>query len=119
MFTVTWIRSLAEEAASEPGKSMSESTHSSGKRVGSQAFEIAWLGFRASPGTCWEELTFDRTPAKIAAARIRAKATMIDDTRSFFLLRLVFSGCVDVETWFTFGAGAVVAVTEPKKEIIF
>ena len=86
MFNVTWIRSLAEEA----GKSMSESTHSSGKRFGSQAFEIAWLGFRARPGTCWEELTFDRTLAKIAAARIRAKATTIDDTRSFFLLRLTW-----------------------------
>lgn len=92
---------------------MSESTHNSGKRVNAQAFEIAWLGFRARPGTCWEDLTCDRTPAKIAAARISAKATTSDETRSFFLIGLVLSDCDVVGTWLRFGDGAVVVATEP------
>lgn len=114
MFTVTWIRSLEEEAASEPGKSMSESTHNSGKRVKPQALEIAWLGLRARPGIDWLSLTRDLIPAKIAAARISAMAKTTDDIRSFFLLLwLLFSGCADVETWFRIGAVVVEVVTEP------
>jgi hypothetical protein len=56
----------------------------------------------------------DLTPAKIAAARISEMAKTIDDTTSFFLLlRLLFSGCSDVETWLRIGAVVVEVVTEP------
>ena len=104
MFTVTWSRLLSEEAASVPGKFMSESTHSSGKRAKSQAFEIAWLGFRAWPGTCWEDLSCD---PNTVAGRISMKATTVKDTISFFLV-----GCVVMGTWFMFGARIVVVLTE-------